>query len=240
MAILKKLLVIITFSVLVLTPLSVGAIQLQTVADSNSWPTVYFEFNSSGWVGSAGEFKLILGVGSDAFDSLGYCVELDEPISVPGLYNVELQAVTTKTNGLDAAWLMNEYAYGLGKGPADATISEMMDAKAALQLAIWDTIYQDMFTVLSDTSDSIESLYTGYVDGLNQAKSSDSYNTDFSVNFSIAHQDTYQDLMIYKPDASGAVPEPATILLMGCGLIAFGLIRKKSNNIKSGATMKIS
>ncbi|MDM8544556.1 PEP-CTERM sorting domain-containing protein [Desulfococcaceae bacterium HSG9] len=227
MAIAKKLSVIITFCVLVLTPFSVGAIQLQTVGDPTTWSTAHIEFNGS-HVYYAGEFELILGQGSDAFDTVGYCVELDEPISI-GFYDAELKSVDFKDNGMDAAWLMNEYAYGLGKGPANAGINEIMNAKAALQLAIWETIHGADFTLLSDTADSIENLYRGYLNGLATAKSTGTYNTDFANNFSIAHQVDVQDLLIYNPDNSGAVPEPSTILLVGCGLIAFGLIRRRSN-----------
>jgi hypothetical protein len=226
MAIVKKLWIIITFGVLMLTPFSVGAIQLQTVGDPTTWSTAHIEFNGS-HLYYAGEFELILGQGSDAFDTVGYCVELDEPISIPGLYDAELKSVDFKDNGLDAAWLMNEYAYGLGNGPADATIDETMNAKAALQLAIWETIHGADFTLLSETADSIENLYTGYLNGLATAKSAGTYNTDFADNFSIAHQVDVQDLLIYNPDGSGAVPEPSTILLMGCGLLFLGLIRKK-------------
>jgi len=233
MAIVKKLLVIITFGVLVLTPFSVGAIPLRTVKDVNwnLWPTVNFKFNTVYSTGTAGEFQLILGAGIDAFDTVGYCVELDEPISTPGIYDVSLEPVTFKTNGMDAAWLMNEYAYGLGNIPTDPSINEM-DAKAALQLAIWDTIYGVDFTVLGATADSIETLYKGYISGLELAKSGSGYNTGFAKNFSIAHQAKYQDLLIYNSDASGAVPEPSTILLMGCGLFSLGLIRRKSNKRK--------
>ena len=229
MAIVKKLSVIITFGILVLTPFSVGAIQLQTVgelSDLSTWKTVSFHFGNLDEQGLAGEFDLIVGKGSDAFDTIGYCVELEEPISIPELYDVSLEPVTFRPNGMDAAWLMNEYAYGLGNRPDDAAINEM-DAKAALQLAIWDTIYEDKFTVLGATSDSIESLYTGYIKGLATAKSTGVYNTAFAVNFSVAHQEDYQDLLIYNPDDSGAVPEPGTILLVGCGLLFLGLIRKK-------------
>ncbi len=225
MAIAKKFSVIITFCVLVLTPFSVGAIQLQTVGDTSTWSTVHFKFGNVTSVGSAGEFQLIVGEGIDAFDTVGYCVELEEGISIPGTYNVTLKSVDFRPNGQDAAWLMNEYAYGLGNVPVDAIINEM-DAKAALQLAIWDTVYGDNFTVLSDTADSIKTLYTSYIKGLAAAGA---YDTDFADNFSVAHQKGYQDLMIYKPDTSGAVPEPGTILLMGCGLLCLGLIRKKSN-----------
>ncbi len=228
MAIAKKFSVIITFCVLVLTPFSVGAIQLQTVGDTSTWSTVYFKFGNVTSVGSAGEFQLIVGEGIDAFDTVGYCVELEEGISIPGTYNVTLKSVDFRPNGQDAAWLMNEYAYGLGNIPVDATINEM-DAKAALQLAIWDTIYGVNFTVLSDTADSIENLYTSYINGLAAAGA---YDTGFADNFSVAHQPGYQDLMIYNPDDSGAVPEPSTVFLMGFGLIAFGLIRRKSNKRK--------
>ncbi len=224
-----KKLIIFTIGLLVLTPFSVGAIQLQTVPDSNPWPTVYYQFGDNEWYGSAGEFQLILGEGNDAFDTVGYCVELEEPISIPGLYDVELEPVTFKANRLDAAWLMNEYAYGLGNGLLGASIDHIMNAKAALQLAIWDTIYGVNFTVLSDTNDSIEGLYADYINGLATAKSTaGGYNTDFVVNFSIAHKDLVQDLLIYNPNDSGAVPEPGTIVLLGVGLIGLvGLGRKK-------------
>jgi len=217
MAIAKKLSVIITFCVLVLTPFSVGAIPLQTVAYQGA--SVQYEFNGNHRSGIAAEFQLTLGNGSDEFGTNGYCVELEETISIPKLYDVELKSVSFRPNGMDAAWLMNEYAFGL----------ENLDAKAALQLAIWDTIYEDAFTVLSATSNSIEKLYADYINGLATAKSIGPYNTDFADNFSVSHQNGIQDLLIYTP---AAVPEPSTIFLMGFGLIAFGFIRNKWNKRK--------
>jgi len=229
MGIIKKISVLITFGFFMLAPFSVEAIQLQTVGNPNTWSTVSFHFAGTDSEGLAGEFQLILGTGDDAFDTVGYCVELEEHIAIPEIYDFfELKPVAFRPNGLDAAWLMNEYAYGLGNEPADATVSAM-DAKAALQLAIWDTIYGDRFTVLGATSDAIETLYTDYIGSLATAKENNGYDTAFAANFSIAHKDQVQDLMVYQPNGSGAVPEPGTIFLMGCGLISLGLIRKKSS-----------
>ncbi len=238
MTILKKAFVMITFGLLVLTPFTAVAIQMQTVAapHPSTWPTVVFEFDYGEYDGiyefNAGEFQLIVGLGDDAFDTVGYCVELDEGIFTPWSYDVDLQPVTFIDNGLDAAWLMNEYAYGLGNSPDDATIDEMLEAQAALQLAIWDTVYGDYLTISILTDDSIESLYTEYINGLAQAKSNGPYDTTFAANFSIAHQEDVQDLLIHLSKDSGAVPEPGTVMLMGCGLIFLGLIRRKSKKNK--------
>lgn len=232
MSILKRVIVIVAFGVWVFAPLSANAIQMETVGSVASWKTVYYEFNNTGHEGLAGEFQLIIGEGDDAFDTVGYCVELDEGVSTPSIYEVELKPADFRDNGLDAAWLMNEYAYGLGNETGGGDI---MEAQAALQLAIWDTVYGDNFTVLGATSDSIEALYTGYINGLADAKSSGAYNTDFASSFRVTHKDEVQDLLIHVPNSSTATPEPGTVLLLGCGLLALGFIqtrRQKQNRSK--------
>lgn len=229
MSILKRVIVMVAFGVWVFAPLSASAIRMETVGSVSSWETVYYEFNDTEREGLAGEFQLIMGEGDDAFETVGYCVELDEGVSTPWIYEVELKPADFRDNGLDAAWLMNEYAYGLGNETGGADI---MEAQAALQLAIWDTVYDDNFTVLGATSDSIEALYTGYISGLENAKSSGAYNTDFASSFRVTHKQDVQDLLIHVPNRSTATPEPGTVLLLGCGLLALGFIkssRKKQN-----------
>jgi hypothetical protein len=217
---------VIVLSVFLLMPFTAEAIQMQTVGPgAEGWTEVFFDFEFNGYSMTssyAGEFEIAVGQGEDAFNSVGYCVELDEPIGVFQTYDVKLMDVTSHDQGLQAAWLMNEYAYGLGNIPAGATAEDKLYASAALQLAIWDTIYGDHFTVTTANTESVYNYYNSYIDGLARADVSG----DFADDFSIAHIADVQDLLVFNPSA---VPEPATSLLMVCGL-AFLVVFTKNNS----------
>lgn len=214
---------IFILSVFLMTPLAVQATTIERITDSEPWPVVAVEIDPVIWFSLAGESQFILSENDFVWETFGYCVELEQDVYSGAPYEVDLTPVKTLSNGIEAAWLVNEFAVGLGKGPANPTSEDSMYAEAALQLAIWDTIYGDDLT-MAFALEPILNLYNGYIDSLQAAQNSGVFDTFFADDFSIAHHDQYQDFLVYKGDPSAAVPEPSTISLMVIGLLLLFII----------------
>ena len=165
----------------------------------------------------AGEFSLVFYADPGSVDPLssttGFCLELTQNAG-DGVGSIN--NINSVNNGNMVAWLL--YTYW------DSNSSNTQNA--ALQLAIWETIYGNRFIVSDYTDDAIKSLYNIYEHGL-----SSDYNSSFQGNnyFQVFSSDVNQD-MIYR---TSPVPEPTTMLLLGMGflgLACFGAKRKRKIN----------
>ncbi len=178
----------------------------------------------------AAEFDLSI----DGYDTIGYCVELDQSLK-KGTYDY-----TLTTADMDpfkkAAWVMLNYAPGLGNIGASAKTNEEKIQSAAVQLAVWELVFdvdqsvtdtQGLFFATSKTDQSILQLAQSYVDAVNRN------NVDFSgilVN-RVALNDAKQDLLVVV-----STPVPPSVWLLGSGFLAFtGMrLRKRKNPIING------
>jgi hypothetical protein len=169
---------------------------------------------------TAGAFLVTGGLG--AFDA--YCVDLNHYINVPGTYPVNAVDNMSDWSGLGgvpnaggiAAWLCNKYAW----------FSPTVQDKAALQLAIWNVLYDTDLNVHALGIVGAAGFWAeGPTDVLRQANNLlASIGSNRADSQWLRITDTQAS---YTQDLMGAVAEPGSLPLLGTGLTALALRRRR-------------
>ncbi|MBU1344825.1 MAG: thioester domain-containing protein [Proteobacteria bacterium] len=157
----------------------------------------------------------------EVIKTFGYCVDIETPIWQGYTYEYKLFDLADLHNGYQAAWLLNRW---------NNTIDEEEEA-IALQLAIWEILYQDDFEYDDQTTSSdVDTFYTTYISSF-----TNSYNPDDIAGLRFMGADLY----IIDPDTQKivdaqniivqVVPEPATMILFGLGLLGLGAVGRKQS-----------
>ena len=195
------------------------------------WTLGYqIQYNLSGG-GNKNAYTAEMKIRLDDFgDMLAYCVDLGQTINKGVNYDVTLNPLQDHPiSTLQAAWLMGHYAPGLGLAGGGYSLSASI---SALQIAIWEVIYdhanQDLASgsfvlknVYGSESDTVKQLATQYLSNLPTHISS----TGLTIA-GVARSPDVQDLL-YGKNTGGAVPEPGSLLLFGSAAACLGWWRRR-------------
>ena len=168
----------------------------------------------------AGRFHTTVDYGDKEFDTFSYCVDLGNYFTWDKDYTAAVSPLTARQ--LQAAWLVSQYDPFTGKLYQGKLVSDYEAKKIAmtLQLAIWYTLYDTELTIGNNPSLSLigeTSLFSAMKNTLNYYDIGSFDSSGFFVA-----DISGQDQLVAAP-----VPEPATMLLMGIGLLGLGVVGRK-------------
>jgi hypothetical protein len=170
-----------------------------------------------------------------------YCVDITQFLNDPQSATVVSSNAFTggvAYGGAKAAWLFNTFAEDIRNNTLGLSLTELNKRSAALQVAIWEALYDTVGNVTGGTATSgaftlattgiIRTQAQTYVDALYAAYSISGVSGWTSASALVLDTNSGQDQITRN------VPEPSTLLLMGFGFfLAASLARRRERDVPS-------
>jgi hypothetical protein len=209
----KKVLVLATCMVFLMA----GAAQADFLQLGGSYSSIPFSVVNGNMVTEGGGSIDVSYLNGNQLSYL-YCVDLFKNVYVNNTYpstvvnNTGYIYGSLLTNAGQVAWLLSNYGTA-GQG----------DAAIALQAAIWNVINGDNVYRLDNAAPQYN-LYNSYLTALG----SNTGNVSDFLWITPGTSDTAGQLTQYQGLVGITVPEPGVLTLLGLGLVALGITRRRS------------